>query len=103
VAQTVQEFFETLPSRVRPEHTAGVHNSYLFEIADAGSWLVLVDDGTVTVAPGEGEAHVRIRMSEEVFQKLLAREQSPTRAFMSGKVKVKGDIGAAKILQKLLG
>jgi putative sterol carrier protein len=100
--QSVEEFFETLPSRVPANSTDGIKNSYLFEIKDVGAWLVDVDDGTVTVTKGEAEADVRIAMSEETFRKLVAREQSATRAVMTGKIRVKGDMGAATKLQKIL-
>jgi putative sterol carrier protein len=103
VAETVKEYFETLPSRVPPENTAGMTNSYLFEIKDVGTWLVAVNDGTVTVTEGEADADVRIGMSEEIFQKLVAGEQNPMRAVMTGKIKVKGNMGAASKLQKILG
>jgi putative sterol carrier protein len=103
MAESVQEYFETLPSRVPPENTAGMTNSYLFEIKDVGTWLVDVNDGTVTVKEGEAEADVRIGMSEEVFQKLVAGEQNPMRAVMTGKIRVKGNMGAASKLQKILG
>jgi putative sterol carrier protein len=103
VAQTVEEYFETLPSRVPAENTAGMTNSYLFEIDDVGTWLVDVKDGTVTVTKGEADADVRIGMSEEIFQKLVAGEQNPMRAVMTGKIKVKGNMGAASKLQKILG
>jgi putative sterol carrier protein len=101
--QTVQEFFETLPSRVPDENTAGMKNSYLFEIKEVGTWLVAVDDGTVAVTEGEGEADVRIGMSEEVFHKLISGEQNPMRGVMTGKIKVKGNMGAASKLGKILG
>ena len=101
--QSVQEYFETLPARVPPGNTAGMKNSYLFEIQDVGTWLVAVDDGTVTVTPGEAEADVRIGMSEDVFRKLVAGEQNPMRAVMTGKIRVKGNMGAASKLQKILG
>lgn len=103
MAETVKEYFETLPSRVPPENTAGMTNSYLFEIKDVGTWLVAVNDGTVTVTEGEADADVRIGMSEEIFQKLVAGEQNPMRAVMTGKIKVKGNMGAASKLQKILG
>jgi putative sterol carrier protein len=99
----VQEYFATLASRVPPENTAGMTNSYLFEIEDVGTWLVAVNDGTMTVDERDGEADVRIAMSEEIFQKLVAGEQNPMRAVMTGKIKVKGNMGAASKLQKILG
>ena len=103
MARSVQEFFASLPSRVDPANTVGLTNSYLFEINDVGTWLVDVKDGAVTVTEGEADADVRIGMTESVFQKLLAREQNPLRAVMTGKIKVKGNMAAASKLQKLLG
>jgi putative sterol carrier protein len=101
--ESVKEFFETLPEKVPAEHTAGITNSYLFEIKEAGTWLVAVDDGKITVTEGEAEADVRIGMSEETFHKLAAGEQNPMRGVMTGKIKVKGNMGAASKLGKILG
>jgi SCP-2 sterol transfer family protein/SnoaL-like protein len=103
VAETVQQFFQSLPARVPAENTAGMTNSYLFEIKQVGTWLVDVRDGTITVNEGEGEADVRLAMSEAVFQKLVTGEQNPVRAVMTGKIKVKGSRAAAAKLQKILG
>jgi putative sterol carrier protein len=101
--ESVREFFETLPERIPPERAAGVTNSYLFEIKDVGTWLVAVDDGKVDVAEGDGEADVSFAMSEEVFRKLVAGQQNPTTAVLTGKIKVRGDMGAATKLKTLLG
>ena len=99
--ETVQEFFAQLPSRADSSKTAGMTNSYLFDIEGAGTWKVDVDDGTVTVSEGSGDADVTIATSQETFQKIIDGEQNPTSAYMTGKLKVKGDMGAAMKLQKL--
>ena len=101
MAETAREFFEALPSRVDPEKTAGMSNSYLFDVEGAGKWLVAVEDGAVSVREGEGDADVTIVASEDTFQKIASGEQNPTTAYMTGKLKVKGDMGAAMKLQKL--
>ena len=49
----VSEFFEQLPSRVDPGKTAGLNNSYVFDIEGAGTWTVKVADGGVTVDDGD--------------------------------------------------
>jgi putative sterol carrier protein len=99
---TVSEFFEGLPSRVDESKTAGMNNTYRFDVEGAGSWTVDVQDGTVSVAQdGGAEADCTIQTSEEIFQKLINGEQNPTTAYMTGKLKVKGDMGAAMKLQKL--
>jgi putative sterol carrier protein len=100
---SVREFFESLPGRVPPEKAAGVTNSYLFEIADAGTWRVAVDDGKVEVTEGTGEADATFAMSEEVFRKLVAGQQNPATAVLTGKIKIRGDMAAATKLKTLLG
>ena len=101
MADTVQEFFEGLPARADAEKTAGMNNSYLFDIEGAGQWKVDVSDGSVKVTEGTGDADVTISSSEETFEKIVAGEQNPTSAYMTGKLKIKGDMGAAMKLQKL--
>jgi putative sterol carrier protein len=98
---SAREFFETLPTRVDSAKTAGMNNSFLFDIEGAGSWKVDVQDGSVSVTEGGGEADATISTSEETFDKLVSGEQNPTSAYMTGKLKVKGDMGAAMKLQKL--
>jgi putative sterol carrier protein len=99
---TVQEFFETLPSRADMSKTAGMNNSYAFDIEGAGQWTVKVEDGSVSVDDGlEDAADCTISASQEIFQKIVAGEQNPTSAYMMGKLKLKGDMGAAMKLQKL--
>jgi len=100
VAETVAEFFEGLKT-VDAAKTAGMRNSYLFEIEGAGEWFVAVDDGSVDVREGSGEADCTLSTSEESFLKMVRGEQNPTTAYMTGKLKIKGDMGAALKLQKL--
>jgi putative sterol carrier protein len=96
-----REFFEGLAGRVDPDRTAGMSNTYLFDI-EGQQWTVAVEDGSVNVTEGDsGDSDCTISTSEETFQKLIAREQNPTTAYMTGKLKIKGDLGAAMKLQKL--
>jgi putative sterol carrier protein len=101
VAQTAREFFESLESRIDPGKTAGMNNSYVFDIDGSGTWKVDVTDGNVSVTEGAGEADVTIGASEETFRAIASGEQNPTTAYMTGKLKVEGDMGAALKLQKL--
>jgi putative sterol carrier protein len=98
---TVQEFFEGLPTRVTPDRIEGMTNTYVFEIEGAGAWTVAIADGTITVTEGTGEGDCTFSTSEENFEKIVAGEQNPTTAYMTGKLKIKGDMGAAMKLQKL--
>ena len=73
----------------------------MFDVEDVGQWTVSVDDGTVTVTEGAGEADCTISASEETLVKIARGEANPTTAYMTGKLKIQGDMGAALKLQKL--
>lgn len=98
---TAREFFEGLEGRLDPSKTAGMTNSYVFEIDGAGTWRVDVDDGTVKVAEGGGDADATIAASEETFQQIASGDLNATTAYMTGKLKVRGDMGAAMKLSRL--
>ena len=98
---STREFFESLETRVDPAKAKGMTASYRFNIDGAGSWNVDVDDGKVTVIENGGEADTTISTSDETFMKIAKGEQNPTAAYMSGKLKVSGDLGQAMKLQKL--
>ena len=98
---TAREFFEGLESRIDPAKTAGMTNSYVFEIDGAGTWKVDVQDGSVSVAEGGGDADATISASEETFAQIASGDLNATTAYMTGKLKIKGDMGAAMKLQKL--
>jgi putative sterol carrier protein len=96
-----REFFDTLPSRVDAARTAGVNKSYVFDIEGAGVWKVDVTDAGVEVTEGGGDADVTIHASEDTFRAIAEGKQNPTTAFMTGKLKIDGDMSAAMKLQNL--
>lgn len=99
---TTQDFFAGLAAQADTSQTAGMNNSYAFDIEGAGQWTVKVTEGAVAVEDGmDDAADCTISTSQEVFEKIVAGEQNPTSAYMTGKLKLKGDMGAAMKLQKL--
>ena len=101
MADSAREFFEGLEARIDPSKTAGMTNSYVFEIDGAGTWKVDVKDGAVSVTEGGGEADATIAATEETFQQVASGDLNATTAYMTGKLKVRGDMGAAMKLSKL--
>jgi putative sterol carrier protein len=101
VVQSARDFFEGLPARADSSKLAGMNNSYLFDVEGAGMWLVTIQDGVLSVREGDGDADTRISASEANFERILSGEQNATSAYMTGKLKIKGDMGAAMKLQKL--
>jgi putative sterol carrier protein len=98
---SAKEFFESLPSRAQGPKTAGIRASYVFAIDGGGTWTVKVDDGRVAVSEGDTGADCTISTSEGTFERILDGQQDPMKAYLTGKLKVSGDIGAALKLKSL--
>ncbi len=98
-----KEFFESLPSRANGAETTGMNASYVFEIEGGGTWTVKVDDGKLAVSEGDGGAECTITTSEDTFERILDGTQNPLTAYMTGKLKVTGDVSAALKLKSVLG
>ncbi|MFN8188018.1 MAG: SCP2 sterol-binding domain-containing protein [Gaiellales bacterium] len=101
MSDTAREFFGTLDTRLDTSRLEGQTLSYRFDIAGAGSWVVSVADGVLSVAEGDHAAETVLRMREETFLRLLRGEQSPAAAFMMGRIKIEGDMGQALKLKEL--
>ena len=98
---SVQEFFDGLSARMTPDRIAGMNNTYVFDIEGAGTWRVAIADGAIDVSEGGGDADCTFSASSESFEKIVSVEQNATTAYMTGKLKIKGDMGAAMKLQKI--
>jgi putative sterol carrier protein len=96
-----RDFFETLEARADPSRIDGIDHSYLFDIQGEGQWLVEVRHGTIRVTEGVADADVTISVATETFDKLASGHQNPVTAYMTGKLKISGDTGAALKLQKI--
>jgi putative sterol carrier protein len=103
VSVSAREFFESLPGRADGRDTAGVKASYVFEIEGGGTWTVEVEDGKVAVSEGDHGGDCTISTSEDVFERIVGGSQNPLTAYMTGKLKVSGDVGAALKLRSLFG
>jgi len=65
--------------------------------------FILIDgsQGKNVVRDTDEEAHCTIKMSKETYLKLQRKEIKPMIATLTGKIKVKGDIGLAQKLKQL--
>jgi putative sterol carrier protein len=96
------DFFANLETRLDPSRLAGLTASYRFDIDGAGSWRVDVVDGVATVRQGGDGGDCVIRMKDDVFGRLRRGEQNAMTGFMTGKIKVDGDMALALRLKELL-
>ena len=70
-----------------------------FVIEDEGS-LIIDENGA---RAGDDDADVTLTADVDTFQAILSGDLNPTAAFMSGKLAVDGDMGAALKLGTVLG
>ena len=73
--------------------------SVKFEIEDVGA--VRLEGAEVSV--DDGEADCTVTADEDTFRGLMSGDVSPTGAFMSGKIKIDGDMSKAMALNSVLG
>jgi len=74
---------------------------------DAVVKFVIEGEGAVTVDGAgaraeDGEAAVTLTATPDTFEAILSGEMNPTTAFMTGKLSIDGDMGAAMRLGGLL-
>jgi putative sterol carrier protein len=102
-AEQISKLEENL--RANPEKVAGMNGVFQFDLGgeNGGVWHVSLANGDGHVAEGPAEnPGVTISMAADDFVALTEGKLDGTMAFMSGKLKVKGDMGLAMKLQTLL-
>jgi len=76
----------------------GFDGSVRFEITDVGSVRIDADGASID----DADADCVLIAGRETFEDILAGQLDPTAAFMSGRLRVEGDMGLAMRLGSLL-
>ena len=95
---TVKETFDAMPSRFRPDKASGTHAVVQYDVAGegGGTWHAVIKDGTCTVSEGPGtNPALTLQIGAQEWLDMLSGKQSGQMLFMSGKLKIKGDMGLA--------
>lgn len=104
VAETATEVFSEINGRLEddPAKLAGINATYAFDL-DGSPYHITIKNGKGEAAPGKpDQADITITMKEADFVDLASGKLNPTTAFMSGKLKIQGDMGLAMKLQTIL-
>ena len=100
---TVREFFEQVPGRVSPQQARVLNASYRFDIEGAGSWRLESDGEGVVVTESDAPADCVVKADEATFLGIVEGRQGAMGAYMTGKIRVEGDLGLAMRLRDLFG
>jgi putative sterol carrier protein len=101
---TVKETFEAMPGRFRADKAAGTTATIQYDISGdgGGTWNAVIKDGACAVTPGAAASpNLTLQISAQDWLDMLSGKQSGQMLFMSGKLKVKGDMGLAMKLGSL--
>jgi putative sterol carrier protein len=92
---TPAELFASLPERFRSERAGDLRAIYAFELSGdgGGAWTVHVADGVLRVADGgDANADVTLRATADDWMAIVEGRKDPQLAFLTGKLKVSGDL-----------
>ncbi|XP_047381357.1 hydroxysteroid dehydrogenase-like protein 2 isoform X1 [Sciurus carolinensis] len=102
----VEETFRIVKDSLSDDVVKATQAIYQFELSgeDGGTWFLDLKNRGGTVGHGEpsDRADVVMSMSTDDFVKMFSGKLKPTVAFMSGKLKIKGNMALAIKLEKLM-
>jgi len=107
--ESVKQVFEVhIPARLKakPDLIVKINAVYQFHIAgaDGGAWSVdCTQPGGAVAAGTAASPRCTVSMVDADFLKLVSGKLNAQMAFMTGKIKIQGDMGLAMKLQQLLG
>lgn len=104
---STKDLFNDLRGRLEanPAKIAGMKAVYQFDIGgpDPGKYSVTIADGKGIIVEGtHASPSITLSMDSNDFADLVSGKLDGTAAFMTGRLKLKGDIGLAMRLQSLL-
>jgi len=105
---TPKDVFAEVEKRLKedPSKVAGINAVYQFNLSgeSGGSWYVDLTGDEPKVEEGEHESpNCTIITDADTFVGVATGSINGQMAFMTGKLKIKGDMGLALKLQKILG
>ena len=104
MANSVKESFDLMPTNFKKDKAAGMKAIYQWDVTGegGGKWNAVIDNGNITVSEGQhASPNITITVAAKDWLDILNGKLDGQMAFMSGKLKVKGDMSLAMKLKTL--
>ena len=95
---TPKEIFAAMPSRFNKDAAKGLNATYQFDLSgdNGGKWNVVINNETCTVNEGPAASpSITISMTAQDYVDMTTGKLNGQVAFMSGKLRIAGDMGLA--------
>lgn len=104
---TIAELFHTMRDKLaaNPAKIATLKASYQFDLTGegGGTYHAAFENGSYDIGEGAiANPGCSVTMAAPDFMAMVSGKLNPTAAFMSGKLKITGDMGLAMKLQQLI-
>lgn len=103
-ATSIPEVFKEMPNRFNAAAAKGLKAVYQFDLTGdgGGKYNLAIDDSKVAVAEGaHASPNITITMAASDYLDMVNGKLNPQMAFMSGKLKIAGDMGLAMKMAQL--
>ena len=101
---TPQEIFDQMGPNINPDAAKGMNSTIQFNLSgdNGGQWYVTIKDGKAEVSKGTAPSpNMTLSMSAQDYVDMTLGKLNGQMAFMSGKLKIAGDMGLAMKMQSL--
>jgi putative sterol carrier protein len=101
---TPQEIFDQMSASINPDAAKGMNSTIQFNLSgdDGGQWHVAIKEGKAEVSKGTAASpNMTLSMTAQDYVDMTMGKLNGQMAFMSGKLKISGDMGLAMKMQSL--